>query len=74
MSAPTARDLVDGVADMYPGEGLLPALPQILAARVEAVLARHRATGEPSAVNQDICAECSWAWPCPTVRALDGKP
>ena len=63
MSAPTAREIIAQPHGLSCDE---------LSKRVEAVLARHHATTEPSAVDQNICAECSWAWPCPTVRALDG--
>jgi chromosome segregation ATPase len=42
-----------------------------LAARLEAVLALHvpaRIGGRPR------CVECQRPWPCPTRRALEGKP
>jgi hypothetical protein len=38
-------------------------------ARVEAVLALHR----PGALGNG-CRHCLCAWPCPTRRALEGKP
>ena len=73
---PTARELLDSIGDK-------PALllyvvhdAHILAARVEAVLALHVAAGipEPFVPGPRYCKGCGCAWPCPTRRALEGKP
>lgn len=73
MSAPTARETLDGVTEAYPGEGLLPAFAQILAARVEAVLALHKTDGSGREELEGECEACGEEWPCPTVRILDGE-
>jgi len=61
----TAREVLDGIVPIRDAYDLL-------ASRVEAVLALHVA-------RAGWCIECSRlageyeAWPCPTVRALNGK-
>jgi hypothetical protein len=71
-STPTARKLIDVIQTMrcprnYENcEGEYGA---ILAARVEAVLGMHY---EPH--PKAGCDQCDHNWPCPTVRALNGKP
>jgi hypothetical protein len=68
---PTARELLD-----YAGRSQNHAL--VLASRVEAVLALHKCvTGEDG--KWKWCDACGGdddpaEWPCPTRRALEGKP
>jgi len=66
----TAREILDGVVpirDAY----------EMLAPRVEAVLALHKCvTGEDGKWKWcDVCGsdDDPTAWPCPTVRALNGS-
>jgi len=66
---PTCRDLLDVSA--APGDQPWDAL----AARVEAVLAMHHPSHDRDGKPVGVCADCGWAVPCPTLRALDGgKP
>jgi hypothetical protein len=62
---PTCRELLDGLA----ATDVVHPERQLLAARVEAVLALHY---EPH--PKAGCDQCDHNWPCPTVRALNGKP
>jgi hypothetical protein len=69
---PTCRELLDG--------GWTNADMELLAARVERVLARHRvhlAQVEDGLGQYETgaawCEECQSKWPCPTARILDGE-
>lgn len=66
MSAPTAKELLERLAmtDVVHPER------QLLASRVEAVLALH-VEGRES--RRGICSGCGANWPCSTVRLLDGE-
>jgi hypothetical protein len=67
-SKPTARELLDKAKT----EGLVRwEVGEILATRVEAVLALHRCTG-PTDPDGDACVECGDPGPCSTRRILDG--
>jgi hypothetical protein len=59
---PTCRELLDG--------GWTNADMELLAARVERVLALHSRSGGG---DQPICFSCDEAWPCWTIRILDGE-
>jgi hypothetical protein len=43
----------------------------VAAAALRAVVELHRPTGEANPTNQDVCRNCSWAWPCPTIREVE---
>jgi hypothetical protein len=45
-----------------------------LKACVEAVSALHGPPTESEAKYSDLCLACGELWPCPTRRALEGKP
>jgi hypothetical protein len=72
---PTCRELLDWMknATKLAKELDLPGGPvgipsAQLAARVERVLARHKA-----GKHRRVCRHCFGEWPCPTVRILDGE-
>lgn len=70
MSEPTARELLKALHKV-PSFRAATVRADVLAARVEAVLALHaRVLGDP-----DECSSCGYLvdWPCPTVRLLDGE-
>ena len=69
----SARELVDAVLGRTIQTGTrFP--PDTLAARVEAVLAMHHPSHDRDGKPVGVCADCGWSVPCPTVRALNGKP
>ena len=75
MPQPTCRELLDDVRvwGASPVDEVdLVRQSRLLAARVEAVLARHKRQ-EMMTAGCVSCIECGDFWPCPTVRILDGK-
>ena len=77
MTQPTARELVDKLRCF---DDETPELvDEILAARVEAVLALHTEdvwedeVGNNDPAHTGVCGECARDWPCPTVRRLNGE-
>jgi hypothetical protein len=79
MSAPTAREIIRGIRHADEGWDAASYLQaiwstfrsgQVLAERVEAVLALH-VEGTPE--RWGICSGCGSNWPCVTVRALNGE-
>jgi hypothetical protein len=75
MTAPTARELLTDISENIAGR---PAVAgRLLAARVEKVLALHRKSTMGDSDQFPCCAECTEeyrvAWPCPTVRILNGE-
>jgi hypothetical protein len=63
----TAREVLDGIVPIRDAYDLL-------ASRVEVVLALHSVgdVGLPPSARPR-CKSCREHWPCPTVRALNGK-
>ena len=64
MTEPTARELC---ADAAKQDICIPYF-EMLASRVEKVLALHR----PGALG-NACRHCVCTWPCPTIRILNGE-
>ncbi len=67
---PTARELVGAIerGELLSSQGPMP--DEMLAARVEKVLALHR---EGQTFGRHYCLNCGADWPCPTVRLLNGE-
>ena len=63
----TAREVLDGIVPIRDAYDLL-------ASRVEAVLALHKHAPNKSYPEfPGFCLHCRQDWPCPTVCALNGK-
>ena len=70
MSKPTIRELLDKIGSFNNGS---PSF--VLAERVEKVLKFHRCAMWNRYKGDDAasCRACNEAWPCATVRTLDGE-
>jgi len=45
----------------------------VRASRIDAALALHHESQTDAVPPDTICFECDCLWPCPTVKALEGK-